>query len=33
MQTREFGNTDQQLSIIALAGIVVKDETAENSSR
>ncbi len=33
MQTREFGNTGQRLSIVAFAGIVVKDETAENSSR
>ena len=33
MQTREYGNTGQQLSIVAFAGIVVKDETAENSSR
>ena len=33
MQTREYGNTGQQLSIMAFAGIVVKDETAENSSR
>lgn len=33
MQTREYGNTGQQLSIIAFAGIVVKDETIENSSR
>jgi aryl-alcohol dehydrogenase-like predicted oxidoreductase len=33
VQTREYGNTGQQLSIIAFAGIVVKDETIENSSR
>jgi predicted aldo/keto reductase-like oxidoreductase len=33
VQTREYGTTGQQLSIIAFAGIVVKDETAENSSR
>ena len=28
MQTRAYGNTGQQLSIIAFAGIVVKEETA-----
>ena len=33
MQTREYGYTGQQLSIVAFSGIVVKDETAENSSR
>jgi predicted aldo/keto reductase-like oxidoreductase len=33
MQTREYGNTGQQLSIVAFAGIVVKEETTENSSR
>ncbi|HIF73396.1 MAG TPA: aldo/keto reductase [Dehalococcoidia bacterium] len=33
MQTREYSTTGQQLSIVAFAGIVVKDETAENSSR
>jgi predicted aldo/keto reductase-like oxidoreductase len=33
LQTRAYGNTGQQLSIIAFAGIVVKEETAENSSR
>jgi aryl-alcohol dehydrogenase-like predicted oxidoreductase len=33
MQTREYGNTGQQLSIVAFAGIVVKEESAENSSR
>ena len=33
MQTREYGNSGQQLSIVAFAGIVVKNETAENSSR
>ncbi len=33
MQTREYGNTGQQLSIVAFAGIVVKDETAANSAR
>jgi len=33
VQTREYGNTGQQLSIVAFAGIVVKDETAANSAR
>ncbi|MCX8277998.1 MAG: aldo/keto reductase [Dehalococcoidia bacterium] len=33
MQTREYGNTGQQLSIVAFAGIVVKDESAKDSSR
>jgi len=33
MQTREYGNSGQQLSIVAFAGIVVKNETTENSSR
>ena len=33
MQYRNYGNTDQQLSIIAFAGIVVKDETTEASAR
>lgn len=33
MQTREYGNTGQQLSIVAFAGIVVKDQTAANSAR
>ena len=33
MQTREYGNTGQQLSIVAFAGIVVKDETVQNSAR
>jgi predicted aldo/keto reductase-like oxidoreductase len=33
MQYRDYGNTGQKLSIVAFAGIVVKDETAENSSR
>ncbi len=33
MQTREYGTTGEQLSIIAFAGIVVKNETTENSSR
>ena len=33
MQTREYGNTGQQLSIVAFAGIVVKEESAEDSSR
>jgi predicted aldo/keto reductase-like oxidoreductase len=33
LQTREYGNTGQQLSIVAFAGIVVKDETAKDSSR
>jgi len=33
LQTREYGNTGQQLSIVAFAGIVVKDESAKDSSR
>jgi predicted aldo/keto reductase-like oxidoreductase len=33
VQYRNYGNTDQQLSIIAFAGIVVKDETTEASAR
>lgn len=33
MQYRDYGNSGQQLSIVAFAGIVVKDETTENSSR
>jgi predicted aldo/keto reductase-like oxidoreductase len=33
MQTRAYGSTGQQLSIIAFAGIVVKEETAEDSAR
>ncbi len=33
MQTREYGNTGQQLSIVAFAGIVVTGETAANSAR
>jgi predicted aldo/keto reductase-like oxidoreductase len=33
VQTREYGNTGQQLSIVAFAGIVVKDQTAANSAR
>lgn len=33
LQTREYGTTGQQLSIIAFAGIVVRDETAEDSQR
>ena len=33
MQTREYGNTGQQLSIVAFAGIVVKNESTKDSSR
>lgn len=33
MQYREYGNTGQNLSILAFAGIVVKEETAKDSSR
>lgn len=33
MQKREYGNTGQQLSIVAFAGIVVKNESAKDSSR
>lgn len=33
MQYRPYGNTGTDLSIVAFAGIVVKDETAEDSSR
>ena len=33
MQYRNYGKTDQQLSIIAFAGIVVKEETTEASAR
>ncbi|MDP6667373.1 MAG: aldo/keto reductase [Dehalococcoidia bacterium] len=33
MQTREYGNTGRQLSIVGFAGIVVKDESAEDSTR
>jgi len=33
MQYRPYGNTGTDLSIVAFAGIVVKDETPENSSR
>lgn len=33
MQTREYGSTGEQISIVAFSGIVVKEETAENSSR
>jgi predicted aldo/keto reductase-like oxidoreductase len=33
MQTREYGSTGQQLSIVAFAGIVVKEVSAEDSSR
>lgn len=32
MQTREYGSTGQQLSIVAFAGIVVKEVSAEDSS-
>jgi predicted aldo/keto reductase-like oxidoreductase len=33
LQKREYGNTGQQLSIVAFAGIVVKNESAKDSSR
>lgn len=33
MQYRDYGNTGQKLSIIAFAGIVVKEESADDSSR
>ena len=33
MQTREYRNTGQQLSIVAFAGIVVKNESTKDSSR
>jgi len=33
LQTREYGNTGQQLSIVAFAGIVVKNESTKDSSR
>jgi aryl-alcohol dehydrogenase-like predicted oxidoreductase len=33
VQYRDFGNSGQKLSIVAFAGIVVKDETTVNSSR
>jgi predicted aldo/keto reductase-like oxidoreductase len=33
LQTRQYGSTGQQLSIVAFAGIVVKEVTAEASSR
>ena len=33
MQYRDYGTSGQQLSIIAFAGIVVKDETTEDSNR
>ncbi|MDA1280807.1 MAG: aldo/keto reductase [Chloroflexi bacterium] len=33
MQTREYGNTGRQLSIVAFAGIVVKGVSAGDSSR
>ncbi|MDG0866300.1 aldo/keto reductase [Candidatus Lucifugimonas marina] len=33
MQYRPYGNNGTDLSIVAFAGIVVKDETAEDSSR
>ena len=33
MQYRDYGTTGQKLSIIAFAGIVVKEESAKDSSR
>jgi len=33
VQTRNYGNSGQQLSIVAFAGIVLKDESSEDSSR
>ena len=33
MQYRDYGNTGHKLSIVAFAGIVVKDETTEDSNR